>query len=191
MADSAIKLPEQDMTFDEWIDWASRQDQGRYELYDGRVYMMSPDMVGHARAKLGVVNALQAAIGAHGAPCEAFVDGPTIKIDDRKGFEPDVIVNCGPTIPETELVAPNPVVLVEILSPSSRRIDTRIKLTEYFKLPSVHHYLIAALEQKTLVHHWRGREDRIETQILSSGTLQLDPPGIAIDVAVFFAPPAS
>ncbi len=70
MADSAIKLPEQDMTFDEWIDWASRQDQGRYELYDGRVYMMSPDMVGHARAKLGVVNALQAAIGAHGAPCE-------------------------------------------------------------------------------------------------------------------------
>lgn len=186
MAESAIKLPAHAMSFDQWLAWAQQQVGGRYELYDGKVYMMSPERVGHSRSKLSVTNALNRAIELAGVSCEAIVDGPTVKIDETKGFEPDVIVNCGGRIPDDQMVAPNPVVLIEILSPTSRRIDTRIKLTEYFKLPSVCHYLIAALEQQTVVHHWRGVADRIETAIVRAGDIVLEPPGITIDVAAFF-----
>jgi len=185
MADPAIKLPEHDMSFDQWLEWAHQQESGRYELYDGKVYMISPERVGHARSKLSVTNALNRAIELAGVACEAIVDGPTVKIDETKGFEPDVIVHCGGRIPDDQMVASNPAVLVEILSPTSRRIDTRIKLTEYFKQPSAHHYLIAALEQRTVVHHWRGVADRIETAIVRAGEIVLDPPGITIDVAAF------
>jgi Uma2 family endonuclease len=37
---------------------------------------------------------------------------------------------------------PNPVIVVEVSSPSTRKIDASLKMTGYFSLPSVHHYLI-------------------------------------------------
>ncbi len=40
------------------------------------------------------------------------------------------------------MTAPNPVVVVEVLSPSTRGIDTTVKLAGYFLVPSLKHYLI-------------------------------------------------
>jgi Uma2 family endonuclease len=75
---------------------------------------------------------------------------------------------------------PNPIIVVEVLSPSSRRIDASLKLAGYFRVPSVEHYLIVDPDQPLIIHHARGNNDTIITHIVREGTINLDPPGLEL-----------
>ena len=83
----------------------------------------------------------------------------------------------------------DPVVVVEVVSPSSRAIDSGAKLTDYFRLPSVRHYLVVNIDARAVTHHRRGEAGDIATRILRDGTLALDPPGLTVEVAAHFAVP--
>jgi Uma2 family endonuclease len=74
------------------------------------------------------------------------------------------------------------VILVEVLSPSTRRIDATAKLAGYFRLPSVAHYLIVDPSERLIVHHARGTDDTILTHIVREGRIVLDPPGLELAV---------
>ena len=78
-------------------------------------------------------------------------------------------------------------IVVEVVSPSSQSVDAGAKLDDYFRLSSVRHYLIIRDEARTVIHHERKSDGRIETGIVRSGTLVMDPPGIAVEVEGFFA----
>ena len=81
---------------------------------------------------------------------------------------------------------PNPVIVVEVLSPGTQMIDMRDKLRGYFTVPSVQHYLIVDPEKQMVIHHARGDGDVLQTRLLSAGELRLDPPGIMLNVQEFF-----
>src|SRR5204862_152363 len=115
---------------------------GRYELYDGVVYAMSPERAIHAETKLAVHLALVAAIRERSLPCHVLPDGMTVRIDAATAFEPDASVYCGAELPPSALEVTNPVIVVDVLSPSPQRIDSSVKLPAYFRAPSVMHYLI-------------------------------------------------
>ena len=70
-----------------------------------------------------------------------------------------------------------------MLSPSTRRIDLSTKLADYFRLPSIAHYLIIAPKRRRIIHHARAGGDTILTRILSEGTITLDPTGIEFAMA--------
>ena len=70
--------------------------------------------------------------------------------------------------------------MVEVLSPSSLARDSGAKLEDYFRLPSVRHYLIVKTENRTIIHHARGADGIILTRIVHEGPLLLDPPGIIL-----------
>src|SRR5437588_9630635 len=89
-----------------------------------------------AAAKFAVQTALAAGIRARGLPCHMMPDGMTVRVDARTAFEPDALVYCGQEVALSTLEIPNPVVVVEVLSPSTRRIDVSKKLAGYFRLPS-------------------------------------------------------
>jgi Uma2 family endonuclease len=74
------------------------------------------------------------------------------------------------------------VIIVEVLSPSTRATDRAWKLREYFRLPPVRHYLIIWADREQVVHHRRNDAGAIDTTELTSGGIGLDPPGIAITV---------
>ncbi len=61
----------------------------------------------------------------------------------------------------------NPVVIVEVLSPNTAAVDHGRKLSGYFSLPSVEHYLILDPERRVVIHHKRGQGEAIETRVLS------------------------
>jgi Uma2 family endonuclease len=107
----------------------------------------------------------------------------TVRIDETTAYEPDALVYCGEKIPPTAIEVPNPVIVVEVLSPSTRQFDASIKLAGYFRLPSVAHYLIVDPIEPMMVHHWRGRGDDITTRVVTEGIIALDPPGLEIAVA--------
>ena len=176
------------MTSDEFLLGAEGRD-GRWELHDGVQVMMSPERLAHIRTKKHVVFALDDALGRAGLPCEAFADGVAVKIDARTIFEPDASVVCGPRKEDDAIVVSDPVVVVEVLSPNTAAIDHGRKLSGYFSLPSVEHYLILDPERRVVIHHKRGQSEAIETRVLSDGVAKLDPPGFEVSVGALFPKP--
>lgn len=170
---------ETDFTADAFFVWAADR-PGRFELSDGRIVAMAPERVAHARAKLRAVNALAGAIAAKALGCEAMTDGVSVRIDDRTVYEPDALVRCGPPTPDDAIEISDPLVAVEILSPSSRGLDTGLKLAGYFRLPSLRHYLVVNADGRTVLHHRRDDSGAIGVEIVREGALALEPPGLAI-----------
>ncbi len=174
------------MTVDEFLVWAEAQ-EGRYELHSGEVFSMAAERTIHAEMKFAVQLALQDGIKRAGLPCFMLPDGMTVRISNDTAYEPDALVYCGPKLPGTAIEVPNPVIVVEVLSPSTRRIDASRKLPGYFSLPSLHHYLIVDPEKPPVIHHQRQQDGTILTRLVGEGRLRLDPPGFEIEVGPLFA----
>jgi Uma2 family endonuclease len=170
----------------EFLEWAEAQPSGRYERVEGEIIAMAPERWIHARLKGQVWQALKRAIKEAGVQCEAAPDGMTVEIDDDTDYEPDALVNCGPPIPDDAIAAPNPVVIVEVLSPGTASVDTGAKLADYFRLASVQHYLLVRPTRREVVHH-RRVADGILTQIAHEGAILLDPPGIRLVIDEIYA----
>jgi Uma2 family endonuclease len=169
------------MTADEFIAWAMEQPEGkRYELVAGEVVAMAPERVAHGRMKFRCARRLAEAIETANLACEVFGDGMTVRVDAGTIYEPDVLVRCGPPIDDNAIEVADPIIVVEVVSPSSRKRDTGGKLEDYFRIPSVRHYLIVKTENKAIIHHHRDETGTITTQILRDGVIQLDPPGITV-----------
>lgn len=179
-------LAKQKITVDEFLAWADGQ-EGRYELIDGEIFAMSPQRVGHAITKLKAVNALAAGISRAGLRCHALPDGLTVRVSKNTAFEPDALVYCGDRLPDNVTEVPNPIIVVEVISPNSQYIDAGIKLRGYFMVSSVVHYLTIDPERNLLIHHQRGEGELIATRIATEGELQLDPPGLTLTVFDIFA----
>ena len=177
---SASILPR--MTADEFIVWTLAQPEGgRFELVDGQVVAMAPERVAHVRGKQRIFRRLEDAIAAAGLGCEAFIDGVAVQVDLATVYEPDVMVRCGPRLPGETLRIVDPLVVVEVLSPASRSRDAGLKLADYFRIPSLRHYLIIATEMRTVIHHARDEAGTILTRIVRDGPVRLDPPGLVLD----------
>jgi Uma2 family endonuclease len=173
------------MTVEVFLDWLDEQPEGRrYELVDGEPVAMAPERVAHARLKAAIWAELRDGIRARGLPCEALPDGMTVRIDQHNAYEPDAVVQCGgQPLPDDAVFVPNPLVVVEVLSPSTRARDAGAKLDDYFRLPSVRHYLLVKTERQTIIHHRRRDDGGIETRIVTGGALDLDPPGLTLELA--------
>src|SRR3990172_9043361 len=181
------ELAPQRMTVDEYLVWADGR-PGRYELVNGRPIRMSPETTGHVSVKVLVVIALLDAIEESGLGLIALGHGATVRISKDTAFEPDALVYAGPELPSNEMVVPNPVIVVEVLSPSSVNRDTTGKLTGYFSVPSIEHYLVVDPVDRLVVHYGRTAGPEIAVRSLGEQeTIDLSPPGLKLPVRRCFA----
>jgi Uma2 family endonuclease len=169
------------MTADEFIAWAMSQPAGeRYELAAGEIVAMAPERSAHALTKLAVARRLAQAVEAARLPCTVYPDGMAVQVDASTVYEPDAMVRCGNPLPDDAIRVMDPLIVVEVLSPSTRARDAGAKLDDYFRLPSVRHYLIVKTENRTVIHHERDGSAAITTRIIRDGAIALDPPGITL-----------
>ena len=109
----------------------------RHEWVGGRVYAMSGGTERHGLMAGEVSAALRAGVRAAG--CRYFQEGQRL-FADRASYYPDVFVVCGPrghAQYETDAV-----LVVEVLSPSTRHTDRREKTKAYASLPSLQLYVL-------------------------------------------------
>lgn len=166
---------------DAFLAWAEQRD-GRWERHDGVVQAMAPERVNHTRVKYAAWAALKAALREAGLPCEVLGDGVTVEIDERTDYEPDALIICGDRVDGVRTGVTNPVVVVEVLSPSTAQRDIGVKLDGYFRVPSVEHYLILASDVVRVIHHRRWTDGTLLTRIATNGVLKLESPGIGVPV---------
>lgn len=173
------------MTVAEFLPWAEGQKQ-RYELVRGMPVAMAPERLRHALVKHKVARAIEGAIERAGRDCTVFPDGVTIVIDDWTSYEPDAVVSCGTAFDLDKVTLDHPLILVEVMSPSSGLTDSQGKFGDYFSLASLRHYLVLDPVRRILFHHRRGDGASIVTEIHREGRVMLQPPGIELAVADLF-----
>jgi len=174
------------MSVDEFLIWTLGQPR-RHELIDGIPVAMAPERAVHARVKAKVWSSLRDAISVAGFSCEAFPDGLTVRVSDDTAYEPDALVQCGSPLGDDALEATEPVIVVEVVSPSSVKSDTHAKLDGYFGVPSIQHYLVVIAQGHRVVHYQRDEKGDPQANLLHEGQLALDPPGLRLDLNAFFA----
>jgi Uma2 family endonuclease len=171
---------------DAFLEWAAEQTTGRFELSRGQVVGMAPERLAHTRVKYDAMIALRRAIAEGGLGCEAIGDGISVRIDDGTVYEPDALVRCGPKAPGDALAVDDPILVVEVVLPSSRGVDTGVKLANYFRVPTVVHYLIVQTETRAVIHHRRDEAGDIATRIVHEGAVSFQPPGFQLDIDELF-----
>jgi Uma2 family endonuclease len=182
-----VALPRR-LTVDQFLAWAVRQPEGKYELVDGVVIMQQSQKWGHSKVKLEVAMVLREAVRNAGVACYVASDGPTVRISKHKAFVPDALVAPLPEPDWENLEVPDPVIVVEVLSPSTVRMDETTKLDGYFQVRSVRHYLIVDPDAQIITHHRLGRGGVVRSRVVRKGTLALKPPGIELCLADIFGP---
>lgn len=174
---------EHHMTVGQFLDWSEeRADDARYELVAGvPVRLMAPTNIRHARIQRNADEAVRRAIAGTALSCEVFDAGPGVAVG-HEGDEcriPDVVVTCASTIDETARLVPEPVIVIEVASPSTRLADVNDKVEFYGGIASARHYLVIEQNRRRVVYHGRG-PGGLEPRILREGEIALDPPGIRL-----------
>jgi Putative restriction endonuclease len=105
-------------TVAEFQAWHARQPE-RWEYIDGQPRLMVPASMKHWIIKANTFGTLRGALAR--APCTALVDGPQILTDEISAI-PDVVVTCTAIDLSTPVIA-EPVIIVEVMSPSSEADD--------------------------------------------------------------------
>ena len=145
---------------------------------------MAPTNIRHARIQRNASEALRSALAAAGATCEVFEAGPGVAIGPE-GDEcrvPDVVVTCASVVDETAHLVPEPLIVVEVASPSTRLADVNDKVEFYGGIASIHHYVVIEQDRRRIVYYGRGASGWLEPRILREGSVALDPPGVVLAV---------
>lgn len=114
----ALRRTEDPMTAESFVSWNEAQPAGaRHELLDGIIFAMGAERAAHARTKTRVYNRLERQIAERALPCEAFLDGMAVRVDEATVFEPDALVRCGAPIPGDTILIEDPIIVLEVASP--------------------------------------------------------------------------
>lgn len=95
-------------------------------------------------------------------------------------------MTCAATIDEAARLVPEPVIIVEVASPSTRLADVNDKVEFYGSIASVRHYLVIEQDRRRVVYHGRGPSGGLESRILREGEIALDPPHIRLGLDALY-----
>jgi Uma2 family endonuclease len=170
------------MTLEQFLAWEERQEL-RYEFDGLQPVAMNGVSSEHATVEMNLILALGNRL--RGKPCRVF--GTTLKIEVTGRIRyPDAFVVCTP-VPRGTYIVRDPVVVFEILSPSTAHTDLVLKSAEYRATPSIKLYVI--LEQNhagAQVFRRRG-EDWLAETIKDDDILHLPEIGSEIPLAEIYA----
>jgi len=171
------------MTLDEFLAWERRQEL-RYEFDGFQPIAMSGGTLEHSAIATNLVLALRSRLS--GGPCRAYRGDVKIVVADRVRY-PDLVVTCSRAPPGADIV-PEPVVVFEVLSASTARIDRVAKNAEYRETPSIQHYVMLEQAAQAATVFSRSGEDWIGRLVAGpDAVLSLPAIGTELPLAEIYA----
>jgi Uma2 family endonuclease len=132
----------------------------KHEYYDGEIYLMAGGTREHSLIAVNVVSELRQALAPK--PCEVYNSDMRLLVE-RSGLYtyPDVMVICGKVqmVERRNDTVTNPVLIVEVLSESTRNDDRGVKFNFYKQLPSLQEYVVVESERPRVEVYRRGEND--------------------------------
>lgn len=177
MPDTAQNL----LTLDEFLAWEREQPE-RYEFVDGAAYMMAGGSAGHAAIALNIATALRERL--RGSGCRPFGSDMKVIANGTVRY-PDVSVTCS-QVNDVDPAITEPVLIVEVVSPSTARTDRGRKKRDYFATPSVRQYAIVEQEERLVDLYTRTESGWVNEVVADDGVLRLSSLGIDIPLDAIY-----
>jgi Uma2 family endonuclease len=124
----------------------------KHEYVAGEVYAMSGATVRHNRIAGNVF--VRLSLAARAGPCDVFINDMRLEVARDRYYYPDIAIVCTP-VAESDIVARNPCVVIEVTSPTTARIDRGEKLDAYRSISTLEAYLIVDHRRRRVERHWR------------------------------------
>ena len=115
-----------------------QQSEIKHELVNGAIYAMAGASKSHQRISVNILTEFTNHL--KGSPCESFASDMKVKAGTNF-YYPDVMVVCDDQT-EDEYYTEQPVIIVEVLSKSTRRLDETTKLMSYINIPGLQEYVM-------------------------------------------------
>ena len=127
----------------------------RAELIDGEIFMMAPPMTVHQRILVKLIFEIETYIRKNKGNCELLPApfGVYIKKDNRNYVEPDISVICHEDRLDEKGCHGAPDWIIEIVSPSSRKLDYGRKLAKYIEAGVREYWIVDPEKQAIVVYH--------------------------------------
>lgn len=163
--------------------------QTRYEYIAGEVYAMAGGSQRHNKIAGNAYIALTLAL--KGKPCQVFMSDVKLNVaKDRAYYYPDVMVSCAEhaTAANESAIVTDPVLVIEVLSPSTEAIDRREKLHAYRHLPSLKEYaLISQDMQQVEVYRRQGDVGWLYITYEPGDTVEFASVGVTLPMTELYA----
>jgi Uma2 family endonuclease len=173
------------LSLEAYMAWEELQPE-RHEFYRGEVV----PTVGAKRVHGRVVSNLEREIGLalKGSPCQVFHEGMKLQVADDAVLYPDLFVTCDKDDLATEQVFRAPMLVMEVLSPSTQGYDRSQKFALYRRLKSLQEYVLVDPESRRVEAFRRSADDTWVLHDMSeSDTLQLASLEISVAMGEVFA----
>jgi Uma2 family endonuclease len=165
-------LPKKKYTLKEYLE-LDKNSEERYEYFDGEVFAMAGGSPSHARISGNAYSTLQSKL--RGGRCEAFNSEMRIKVPLALPYRyPDASVVCGEPIFDEidgQQMLVNPILIVEVLSPSTAAYDLVDKFAAYQSIDTFREYLLISQDRPHIIQHVKQSKRRwlrIEIEGMSS-----------------------
>jgi Uma2 family endonuclease len=168
------------LSVEEFLD-ACPNDQRHYQLIDGVIVAMAPPAIPHQIIAGNLTFELGAALRANRPHCTVRSQAGIAPqgLSGRNHFETDITVTCEPG--GYRGIAAEPVLIVEIQSPSTERDDHFVKLPHYQRIPSLQEILYVESE-RIAATLYRRSGDGWQTIELDGGDARLQLETIGLDL---------
>ncbi len=128
----------------------------KHEFIDGEVFAMAGASESHNLLSINMLSELRNKL--RGTPCRTFIADMKVKVANDF-FYPDVMVVCQNS-DDSDYYKQSPVIIVEVLSPSTRKFDKTAKRLKYQNIPTLEEYVlidqtIAEIEVFRKKEHWQ------------------------------------
>jgi Uma2 family endonuclease len=181
------KAAPREVSLAEFLVWDSGDDR-RYELVAGVPVAMAPPSQEHGILAVNMARHIAEALDSR-PPCTVRVEAGIAPLDRTDTcHQADLAVTCTPPVRGQALVA-DPLVVVEVLSPSTEGRDRKVKLPDYRALPSVAEVVLIDSQRMYCEVHHRFDEGRWLVDLLRQpeAVLQLESIGFAQPLAILYA----
>jgi Uma2 family endonuclease len=160
---TALTIPPQ-YTFEEYLEM-ERTAEYRSELVNGYIYAMAGASRMHNLITVNLAREVSAKL--KGRPCEAYANDMRVKVEatGRVAY-PDVVVVCGKPLfaDDVKDTLLNPLVIVEVLSPSTEADDRGEKFAHYRRIDSLQEYVLIAQDRISVEHFQRQGDQWLLTE---------------------------
>lgn len=174
------------LSYAEYLELEGRS-EAKHEYVDGLVFAMSGGTLEHSRLAAEVSYQLRRAL--EGEPCRVLSSDGRLRIPStNEGRYADAVVVCGDVerSPDDAEGLLNPTLVVEVLSPSTERVDRGDKLRSYKQISSLREYLLVSQDRERLELYRRVEQGWLHLEAGPGETLELASIGASVDVDALY-----
>lgn len=157
-----------------------RESRVRHEYVEGEVYALAGASDRHNRIALNIASRLNDYLAD--GPCEVFMSDMKIKVSAEVFYYPDVVVTCDAPGGDAYFRA-EPRLTVEVISPSTERIDRHEKMLAYKAVASLQEYVLV-MQDEMRVEVYRRNESEWKVYTFTEAEEQLELSAVAPSLSV-------